>query len=290
MPVPRVSVRNSVRKPINPRAGTRYSIRTQPVPWLTSCSSVPFRNASSCVITPMYSSGASIANRSTGSCTLPSISRVTTCGLPTVSSKPSRRISSTSTASWSSPRPCTSHASGRSVATTRRETLPTSSRSRRAFSMLALSLSPSCPTSGELLIPIVITRLGSSRPITGRGAGSAGAARLQPGAAFERVAVDDRKLDLRLVRVEVEEELVDLVDDILDPSVRPVDFVDDEDHREPRLERLAQHEPRLRQRPLARVDEQEHSVDHRQRALDLAAEVCVAGRVDNVDLDPAVAD
>ena len=35
--MPRVSVRNSVRKPISPRAGTRYSIRAQPVPWLTIC-------------------------------------------------------------------------------------------------------------------------------------------------------------------------------------------------------------------------------------------------------------
>ena len=62
-----------------------------------------------------------------------------------------------------------------------------------------------------------------------------------------RVAVDDRELDLALVRVEVEEELVDLVHDGVDPRVGAIDLVDDEDHREARLERLAQHEPRLRQ-------------------------------------------
>ena len=50
------------------------------------------------------------------------------------------------------------------------------------------------------------------------------------------------------------------------------------------LERLPQHEPRLRQRALGRVDEEEHAVHHRQPALDLAAEVGVAGRVDDVDL------
>jgi hypothetical protein len=76
----------------------------------------------------------------------------------------------------------------------------------------------------------------------------------------------------------------------VDPGVGPVDLVDDEDHRQPRLERLAQHEARLRQRPLARVDEEEHAVDHRQPALDLAAEVGVAGRVDDVELHAAVAD
>ena len=45
---------------------------------------------------------------------------------------------------------------------------------------------------------------------------------------------------------------------------------------QPRLERLAQHEPRLRQRALRRVDQQQHAVDHRERPLDLAAEVGVA--------------
>ena len=56
-----------MRKPISPRAGTRYSIRTQPVPWLTICSIRPLRSASSWVMTPTYSSGASTLIRSTGS-------------------------------------------------------------------------------------------------------------------------------------------------------------------------------------------------------------------------------
>ena len=106
----------------------------------------------------------------------------------------------------------------------------------------------------------------------------------EPGPAFARVRVHDRELDLRLVGVEVEEELVDLVHDLRRARVRPVDLVHDEDDREPRLERLAEHEPRLRQRALARVDEEQHAVDHRQAALDLAAEVGVPGRVDDVHL------
>ena len=102
-------------------------MRIQPVPWFTMFSIRPLRSASSCEMTPRYSSGASIATRSTGSCSLPSIVRVTTCGLPTVSSNPSRRIISTSTASCSSPRPWTSQRSGRSPGSTRIETLPTTS-------------------------------------------------------------------------------------------------------------------------------------------------------------------
>ena len=121
-----------------------------------------------------------------------------------------------------------------------------------------------------------------------RSSGSASAS--GPGPAGAGVAVDDRELDLALVGVEVEEELVHLVHDLGDPRVGPVDLVHDEDHRQPRLERLAQHEPGLGERPLARVDEQEDAVDHRQPALDLAAEVGVSRRVDDVDLRLAVAD
>ena len=41
-----------MRNPISPRAGTRYSSLTQPVPWLTICSSRPRRSPSSWVTTP----------------------------------------------------------------------------------------------------------------------------------------------------------------------------------------------------------------------------------------------
>ncbi len=113
--------------------------------------------------------------------------------------------------------------------------------------------------------------------------------RVERGAARPGVAVDDRELDLALVGIEVEKELVDLVHDGLDACVRSVDLVDDQDDGELRLERLAEHEARLRKRALARVDEEKHAVDHRQPALDLSAEVGVAGRVDDVDLRSAVA-
>ena len=122
----------------------------------------------------------SIVTRSTGSHLRPSISRVTTSGLPTVSSKPSRRIVSTSTASCSSPRAWTSHASGRSVGLTRMLTLPTSSASSRFFSRRAVIFVPSRPASGEVLMPIVIDSAGSSTVITGNGRGSSGSASVSP--------------------------------------------------------------------------------------------------------------
>ena len=130
-------------------------------------------------------------------------------------------------------------------------------------------LSPSAPTVVALEVGVV----GVERRPTGA-----------------RVAVDDREVDLVLVGVEVEEQLLHLVDDLGDARVGAVDLVDHEDHRQARLERLAQHEAGLRQRALAGVDEQQHAVDHREPALDLAAEVGVAGGVDDVDLHVAVAD
>ena len=121
-----------------------------------------------------------MARRSTGSWSLPSISRVRTCGWPTVSSKPSRRMISTRIASCSSPRPWTSQASGRSVSWTRRETLPTSSWSSRFLTWRAVSLEPSRPASGDVLIPMVIDSDGSSTVMTGSGRGSSGSASVSP--------------------------------------------------------------------------------------------------------------
>ena len=118
--------------------------------------------------------------RSTGSYTLPSTSLVRTWGLPTVSSKPSRRISSTSTARASSPRPWTSQVSGRSVGSTLIDTLPTSSVSRRPLTSRAVTLVPSVPARGEVLIPIVMDMAGSSTVTPGRGVGSAASAKVSP--------------------------------------------------------------------------------------------------------------
>ena len=113
---------------------------------------------------------------------------------------------------------------------------------------------------------------------------------VQRGAPGPGRRVHDRELDLLLGRVQVEEELVAGIDHLGDAGVRPVHLVDYQDHRQPGLERLAQHEPGLRQRALAGVHQQQHAVDHGQAALDLAAEVGVPRRVDDVDGQSAVVD
>jgi purine nucleoside phosphorylase len=71
---------------------------------------------------------------------------------------------------------------------------------------------------------------------------------------------------------------------------RPVDLVDHDDRVQAQRQRLARDEARLRHRAFDRIDQQQHAVDHRQHALDLAAEVGVSRRVDDVDARAAVLD
>ena len=104
------------------------------------------------------------------------------------------------------------------------------------------------------------------------------------------VGVEDGEIELLIVGVEIDEEIVDLVQHLLRTRVGPVDFVDDHNRGQPALERLAEHEPRLRQRSLGCIDEQHHSVHHRQGALDLAAEVGMARRIDDVDEQVVIVD
>ena len=56
------------------------------------------------------------------------------------------------------------------------------------------------------------------------------------------------------------------------------------------FERLAQHVARLRQRAFAGVHQQHDAVHHLERAFHFAAEVAVAGRVHDVDLDVVIED
>ena len=56
----------------------------------------------------------------------------------------------------------------------------------------------------------------------------------------------------------------------------------------PATERLPEHELRLRHRAVDGVDEEKHAVDHVHDPLDLAPEVGMARRVDDVDLHTAI--
>ena len=88
-----------------------------------------------------------------------------------------------------------------------------------------------------------------------------------------------------LVGIEVEKKVVRLVHDFINACVGTIDLVDHQNHGQSKFERLAQHEPCLRQWAFTRVDEQQHRVDHGERAFYFAAKVGVARGIDDVDLD-----
>jgi hypothetical protein len=98
---------------------------------------------------------------------------------------------------------------------------------------------------------------------------------------------EGREVELRLGRVQKREEVEDLVQDLVRAGIGAVDLVDDDDRLQAQRQRLGGDELGLRHRPLGRVDQKQHAVDHVEDTLDLAAEVLVARRVDDVDADVA---
>ncbi len=79
--MPRVAVRNSPRKPMRPREGTRNSRRARPKPGFSIFVMRPRRVESRSVVMPTYASGTSTTTSSIGSMTSSSMVRVMTSGL-----------------------------------------------------------------------------------------------------------------------------------------------------------------------------------------------------------------
>ena len=92
-----------------------------------------------------------------------------------------------------------------------------------------------------------------------------------------------RKIELRIGRADRREQVEDLVVHLMRACIGPVDLVDHHDRPEPVRQRLHGHELGLRHRAFGGIDQQQHAIDHGQDALDLAAEIGMAGRIDDVE-------
>src|SRR5882724_1036340 len=103
------------------------------------------------------------------------------------------------------------------------------------------------------------------------------------GKTIPGAGVDDRKIELLIARFQFDEEIEDQVDRFARFRVLSVDLIDDDYGFEAILQRLAQNETSLRLRTIVSVDHQQNAIDHLHDALDLTAEVGVAGRVYDVD-------
>ena len=109
-----------------------------------------------------------------------------------------------------------------------------------------------------------------------------GAFRAWPHPAFFRRAVENREVELLVRRFERGEQVEHLVHHLFGSRIGTIDLVNDDDRLQPHLERLGHDELGLRQRAFGRVDQDERAVHHAEDALDLAAEIGVAWRVDDV--------
>src|SRR5262249_45285103 len=107
------------------------------------------------------------------------------------------------------------------------------------------------------------------------------------GDAVAAGGVDGREVEGGVVGVQFDEQVEDPVEDLQRPGVGPVDLVDDDDGPQLAGERLAQDEARLRHDALSGIDQQQRAIGHFQDPFDLAAEVGVAGGVDDVDFRAA---
>src|SRR5882757_4379808 len=97
------------------------------------------------------------------------------------------------------------------------------------------------------------------------------------------VGVNDRKIELVFGSVQVDEEIVDFVENFLGASVGAIDFIEHDDRRELSGKSFLQDVASLRQRTFAGVNQDNDAIDHAQRTLDFAAEIAVAGRVNDID-------
>ncbi len=106
------------------------------------------------------------------------------------------------------------------------------------------------------------------------------------GHPFARGRVDDGRVELRRVRFQLDQQVEHFVVDAHRIRAGAIDLVDHDDGRAVQRQRLPQDEPRLRHGPVERINDEQDPIDHAKNALHFAAEVGVAGSVDDVDLCP----
>jgi len=108
------------------------------------------------------------------------------------------------------------------------------------------------------------------------------------GHAGSRIRIEDGKIELIFRGVEIDKKVVDFVENRIRAGIGSVNLIEQHDGGQTGLQGLLQHIARLRKRAFAGVNQKEHAVNHAQRAFNLAAEVAVARRIDNIDFRAVV--
>ena len=101
--------------------------------------------------------------------------------------------------------------------------------------------------------------------------------------ALKARTVEHGKVELGVVGAQLDEQVEGLVEGAGRVGIRPVGLVDDDDRPQAETQSAHEHVACLRHGTFVGVDQQQHAVDHAEHALDLAAEVGVPRRIDDVD-------
>ena len=106
--------------------------------------------------------------------------------------------------------------------------------------------------------------------------------------AILRAGVNVRKVQLLIRGAQGDEQLEHLIQNPIRPRMIAVNFIDHHNRLRARFQRLAQHKASLRLRPLLRIHEQQHAINHTERPLHLAAKIRVPRRVHDIHVMPAI--
>ena len=104
------------------------------------------------------------------------------------------------------------------------------------------------------------------------------------GPSVKSGAVQNGKIGLFVRRSEFDEQIERLFQGADRIGRRPVDFVHENDRLQSHAKGVHQNVSGLGHRSLVCVDKKQHRIHRRENALDFSGEVCMSGRIDNVDM------
>ena len=116
----------------------------------------------------------------------------------------------------------------------------------------------------------------------------AGFGQIERGIAVQCRCIHHRKIQLLFGRAEFVKQIKSLVDHPIRARAVAIHLIDHHDRAQAQRQCLLGNEAGLRHRAFHRIHQQQHTVHHAQHALHLAAEVGVAGCIDDIDMHALV--
>ena len=106
----------------------------------------------------------------------------------------------------------------------------------------------------------------------------------------QRIGEDRAKFGLLIRGTQIYKEVESSVDDPISAGLGAINFIHDHNRPMTSLQRFPQHKLGLGHRAVNRINKEQNAINHIHDALDLTAEIGVAGRINNVDFAVLVND